>query len=104
MQSKVAMALPYQYGSAYLQLGRQQLEDVVDLILESTREHLIGLVQHEHPDGVCPQGATTQHVVDATRGTNDDVHTSLKNAGVLADAGATDTGVALDLQGRHGQS
>jgi hypothetical protein len=35
-------------GPACLQLRRQQLEDVIDLVLETTRQHLVGLIQCEH--------------------------------------------------------
>jgi hypothetical protein len=38
--------------STHLELGGQQLEDVIDLVLETAREHLIGLVQGEHLDVV----------------------------------------------------
>lgn len=84
--------------AAHLQLGRQQLEDVIDLVLETAREHLVGLVQHEHPDGVSPQGAAAQHVVHASGRAHNHVHSSLEDASVLTHAGATHTGVALDLQ------
>ena len=89
----------HQGVKACLQLRRQQLEDVVDLVLKPTRKHLVSLVQDEHPDGVSPQGATAQHIVDAARRAHDDVHSSLKDACVLAHGGTTHTGVTLDLQG-----
>ena len=81
----------------HLQLGRQQLEDVVDLVLEPARKHLVSLVQHKHPDGVSPQSAAAQHVVDAPGRAHNHVHSSLEDAGVLAHTGSTHTGVALDL-------
>ena len=31
-------------GLTYLQLGRQQLENVIDLVLETTRKHLVSLI------------------------------------------------------------
>lgn len=80
-----------------LELGRQQLEDVVDLVLETAREHLIGLIQHEHADVVRPQSAPPQHVVHAARGADNAVNATLQDTGVLADTGASHTGVALDL-------
>lgn len=83
----------------HLQLGGQQLEDVIDLVLESTGQHLISLIQNKHPDGVSPQGAAAQHVIDAARRSHNDVDSSLENAGVLTHAGTTHTGVALHLQG-----
>ena len=38
-----------------LQLRGQQLEDVIDLVLEPSAQHLIGLVQDKHLDAVCTQ-------------------------------------------------
>jgi hypothetical protein len=84
----------------YLQLGRQQLKDVVDLVLKTARQHLVSLVQDEHPDGVSTQCATAQHIVNAARSAHHDVHATLQDAGIFAHAGTTDTGVALDLQSR----
>ena len=33
---------------AHLELGREELENVVNLVLEPTREHLVGLVENKH--------------------------------------------------------
>eukprot|EP00983_Pelagomonas_calceolata_P050450 1141970-Pelagomonas_calceolata.AAC.11 len=82
---------------AHLQLGGQQLEDVVDLVLEPTRQHLIGLIQHKHLDEVRAQAAAAQHVIHAARGAHHHVHTSTQDAGVLAHTGTTHAGVALNL-------
>lgn len=81
----------------YLQLGWQQLEDVIDLVLETARKHLIGLIQHEHLDGVSTQAAATQHVEDTAGGTDHHVHTGTQDAGILTHGGTTDAGMALDL-------
>ena len=40
-------------------------EDVVDLILESSRQHLVGLVEDEHLDVVGAEDLTRDHVEDA---------------------------------------
>ena len=58
---------------ADLQLGREQLEDVVDLVLEAAREHLVGFVEDEHLDGVGAEGAAAEHVVDAAGRADDNV-------------------------------
>jgi hypothetical protein len=121
-----------------LQLGGEQLEDVIDLVLETPREHLVGLVQDKHLrawqnawawtsqmgerkhmmmraqrtqlpippcaldssclDAVSPEAAPAEHVIDASGRAHDDMDTSAQNASVLANAGSTDAGVALDLQ------
>ena len=59
----------------HLQLGWQQLEDVIDLVLETTRQHLIGLIQNKHLDAISAQGTPPQHVVNAARCTDDHVNT-----------------------------
>lgn len=82
----------------YLQLGGQELEDVINLVLESARQHLVSLVEHEHPDGVGTQGATAQHIVHAAGRANDNMNTTLQDPGVLADAGAANTCVAFHLK------
>jgi len=56
---------------AHLQLGGQQLEDVVDLVLEPAGEHLVGLIQHKHLDAVGAQAAAAEHVVHAAGGADD---------------------------------
>lgn len=86
----------------YLELGGQQLEDVVDLVLEPAGQHLICLIQHEHLDAVRAQAATAQHIVHTAGGTHHHVHTCTQDAGVLTHAGTTHAGVALDLRGSVG--
>ena len=46
----------------HLQVGGHQLEDVVDLVLEPARQHLIGLIQHEHLDPERPATRTHQQL------------------------------------------
>lgn len=75
---------------------RQQLEDVVDLLGETTRKHLIGLVEDEHLHVVGLEDTALDHVVDTTRGTDNDLGTLLESLHVLTDVGTADTGVALD--------
>lgn len=80
-------------------LGRlgKKLEDVVDLLGETARQHLIGLVEDEHLHGVGLEDATLDHVVDTTGGTDNDLRAVLEGLHVVANAGTTDTGVALDV-------
>jgi len=61
------------------------------------RKHLVGLVKNEHLHGIGLQESTLNHVVDTTRGTDDDLGAILEGLHVLTDAGTTDTGVALDV-------
>jgi hypothetical protein len=80
-------------------LGRlgQKLEDVVDLLGETARQHLIGLVEDEHLHGVGLEDATLDHVVDTAGGSDNDLGAVLEGLHVVANAGTTDTGVALDV-------
>ena len=43
-------------------------EDVVDLILESSRQHLVGFIQNKHLDVSCSQNLARDHVKDAAGG------------------------------------
>ena len=77
-------------------LGKE-LEDVVDLLGETTGKHLIGLIEDEHLHRVGLEDATLDHVVDTAGGTDNDLRTLLEGLHVVSDAGAADTGVALDV-------
>mmetsp|Transcript_25987 Transcript_25987/g.72783 ORF Transcript_25987/g.72783 Transcript_25987/m.72783 type:complete len:345 (+) Transcript_25987:407-1441(+) len=88
-----------------LKLWGEELEDVIDLVLEPARKHLISLVQHKHLDAVRAESAAAEHIVHTAGGADHNVDTSLEDAGILTDTGATHTGMALDLevvtQGTH---
>ena len=43
-------------------------EDVVDLILESSRQHLVGFIQNKHLDVSCSQNLARDHIEDAAGG------------------------------------
>ena len=50
----------------HLNAGVEMSEDVVDLVLESSRQHLVGLVEDEHLDVVGTEDLAGDHVEDAT--------------------------------------
>lgn len=81
-----------------LSLLREKLEDVVDLLSESTGEHFISLVETEDLHVVGLEGSSVDHVVNATRGTDNDVRTLLKLLDIFTDVGTTDTRMALNVQ------
>ena len=83
---------------ADLDLFRKELEDVIDLVLETAGEHLIGLVEEELLDVVEAEGTTVDHVVHTAGGSNDDVDARLEVADVVADRGTSDAGVDLEVQ------
>jgi len=80
-------------------LGRrgEELEDVVDLILESTREHLIGFIETEDLDVVGLEGTTLDHVENTSRSTDNNVYTFLELSHGLTNRGSTDSGETLDV-------
>ena len=61
------------------------------------RKHLLGLIEDEHLHGVGAQEAALDHVVDTARSSNDDLGAVLEGLHVIANAGSTNAGVALDV-------
>jgi len=84
--------------NANLQLWRQQLENVVNLILETSGQHLIGFVQREDLDRIWFQRSASQHIVHSPRSTDDDVDAGLENSLILSHRRTADARVALHLQ------
>lgn len=76
-----------------LALGREHAEDVVDLLAEPAREHLVRLVEDKALDVAGEELALANHVEDAAGGARDDVHAVVEAAGVLEDRLAADAGV-----------
>jgi hypothetical protein len=93
---------------------RKELEDIVDLLGETTlfellensqsadivgtyRKHLIGLIKDEHLHGVGLQESSLNHVLDTTWGTDNDLRTLLKSLHVITNAGTTNACVALNV-------
>ena len=79
-----------------LDTGREQLENFVNLILETAGKHFIGFIENEHFEGGGPKGSTIDHVINTTGSTNNDVDTGLKNGHILTHIGSTNTGVTAD--------
>jgi hypothetical protein len=80
-----------------LDLAGKILEDVLDLLLESTREHLIGLIENENLEIVALEETLLHHVMDTAWCADNDVNALLENSNFLTDIGATDACVNLDL-------
>ena len=76
---------------------REELEDIVDLLGETARQHLVGLIKDEHLHAVGLEDTALDHVVDTAGGTDDDLGAVLEGLHVIPDAGAANAGVALDL-------
>lgn len=69
----------------------------MDLILETTRQHLVGFVKDEQLDAIGAERVSTNHVVHTARGSDDHVDTRLQFSHVLTDVGTSDTSMALRL-------
>jgi len=80
-----------------LSVLREELEDLIDLVLETTRQHLVGFIETEDLDVIGSEGPAVDHIKDTTGGPDDDVSTLLQFAYVLTDVGPTDTDVAFDV-------
>jgi hypothetical protein len=78
--------------------GWEKGEDVVDLILESTRKHLISLIEEEDLDGSSAENLSAEHVVDTSGGSDDDVASLLELSDIITNASSSDAGVALNSE------
>ena len=76
---------------------RQELEDVVDLLSETTGQHLIGFVKNEHLDVIGLEHTALDHVLNTAWCANNDLGTILQSLHVLTNVGTTDAGVALNV-------
>mmetsp|Transcript_52788 Transcript_52788/g.125662 ORF Transcript_52788/g.125662 Transcript_52788/m.125662 type:complete len:235 (+) Transcript_52788:834-1538(+) len=81
----------------HLDLGREELEHVVNLVLETPREHLIGLVEHEDLHGVRAECAAVDHVVHAPRRPHNNLDARLELPDVVAHVGPADARVAHNV-------
>ncbi len=82
---------------ANLDLFGEELENVVDLLLETTRKHLIGLIQEELFHAVQSESTSGDHIVDTTRGSNNDMNTLLEGTDIVTDGGTSNAGMDLDV-------
>lgn len=62
--------------------GRESLEDIVDLVLETTAEHLIGFIKNENLDVLGVEGITVEQVKNTSRGSDNNVDTFLEDGHV----------------------
>ena len=79
-----------------LDLAGEILEDILNLLLESTGEHLVGLIEHEDLEVVALEETLLHHVVHTAGGSDNDVHSLLEDLDLVADDGSTDASVDLD--------
>jgi hypothetical protein len=70
---------------------------IVDLVLETTGQHLVGFIKTEDFDSVGPQGTTVDHIEDTTGSTDYNVRALLELGHVLTNVGTTHTGMAFNV-------
>lgn len=80
-----------------LHIVGQLLEDLLDLVLETTRQHLVSLVEDEELDVVGAQELALDHVLHTTGCSNDDMDPLFEVAHVFTDVGPTDASVGLGV-------
>ena len=81
-----------------MNVGGQELENVLNLSLETTGEHLIGLIQDEELQVVSLEEATLHHVMDTSWCADNDMLSLFEDADVLTYNSATDTGMHLNAE------
>jgi len=81
-----------------LNVSGQELEDVLNLTLEATGEHLVSLVQDEELEVISLEEASLHHVVHTSWGTHDDVLALLEDTDVLTHDCASNASVYLDTK------
>jgi len=81
-----------------LDITGDQLEDFLDLFLESSSEHFISFIQNEELKMVSIQETSLEHVVDSSGSTDDDVDTFLELLSFVHKVSTTSTKVDLDVK------
>merc|ERR1711931_452999 len=69
----------------HLNLLVEMTEDIVDLVLETTRQHLVSLVEHKLLDIVGPEPLPADHVEDTAGGAHHNVLTNVQLPHVFPD-------------------
>ena len=80
-----------------LSVLREELENLIDLVFETARQHLIGFIKAEDFDVVGPEGPAVDHIEDTSGSANDDLNTLLQLCHVLTDVGSANTGVTFNV-------
>jgi len=78
-----------------LDVSGEELEDVLDLLLETTRKHLIGFIHDENTQVVCFENAALHHIMDTAGGSDNNMNTAFHLLDILFNRGTTDAGVDL---------
>lgn len=80
-----------------LDVSGQEFENLLNLLLESSGEHLIGLVHDEESEIISLEEVLLHHIVNSTGCSDNDVNASLlKKVDVILDGGSSDASVNLN--------
>ena len=81
----------------YLGCWWQVAVDIIDLLLESAVQHFVGLIENEKFDVSGTKVSSSNHIESTTGSANDNVLSEVELADVLADVGATNADMGLDI-------
>lgn len=79
-----------------LDVSREVLEDVFNLVLETAGKHLISFIENEKLEVIGLHETSLHHVHDSSGGSDNNVDTSLEDTDVFANNSSSDTGVHLN--------
>jgi len=79
-----------------LDVSRKEFEDFLNLHFESFVEKLIGLVKNEKSEVISLQELFLHHVLNSSRGSNNDVDSAFKLGDVIFNLGASSTSMDLN--------
>ena len=94
-KTKMLILSKVKSGKTYLNLIRHVPKDIIDLLLETTRQHLVGLIKYEHFNVLGHEGTPVDHVIDTSRCADNHMSTTLQLAHILAHEGASNAGMAV---------
>jgi len=81
-----------------LDITGDELEDVLNLFLETSSEHFIGFIQNEELKMFSLEETSLEHIVDSTGSTDDNLDTFLESLSFIHNVGTTSTDVNRDLE------
>jgi hypothetical protein len=64
--------------------------NIVDLIFEAHRKHLIGLIENKHLDVSCLQVSSLDHIVDSPRSSGDNLYAFFESVNIIVHALSSD--------------
>lgn len=80
-----------------LRVLRQKLEDLVDLVLETTGQHLICLIETENLDVVSPESPPVDHIEHTSGSADNDLYSLLELGHILTNVGPANAGMTFNV-------